>query len=69
MELKLYDEDLRDEFKDVNTSMTQFKHFNSQAQKAVMAVGRGLYIGPRGDTHNAIYPPVRQQRGDSSKKT
>lgn len=61
MELKLYDEDLRDEYKTVSASMTRFKCFTPVAQKAIRVVGRGLYIGPRGDTHNAIYPPKRKR--------
>lgn len=57
MELKLDDLDLKPEHRHLNTSKTKFEHFTVKAQRAITAVGRALYIGPRGDTHNAIYPP------------
>lgn len=59
MELKLADEDLLPEHKGTNASATRFKHFKPEVRRAIRAVGRALYVGPRGDTHNAIYPPIK----------
>lgn len=56
MELKLTNEDLKPEFKNLNASQTRFKHFTDTAQAAVALVSRAQYVAPRGDTYNAIYP-------------
>ncbi len=57
MEITLHRADLKDEFKDINTSNTKFKHFNPTAQKVIKIAGRALFVWL--DTYNAIYPPEK----------
>jgi len=58
MELTLDRNDLRDECREINASMTRFKHFKPSAQKAIIAAGHGYFrenVGTQNETYNRIY--------------
>ena len=61
MELSLYDDDLKPEFQNLNTSQTKFHHFNERAQQAMKITGRSVF--KRRDTYNAIIPPDTNRAG------
>jgi len=71
MELSLYKEDLRPEYKDVNPTATSFENFSAAAQKAIKLVGKAVYH-EYGTYHyyNPIYPPVKEggKKLDNTKK-
>ena len=58
MELKLFREDLQDEYKNVNSSQTKFYMFSDDAQKAIYLTQniRAVFWEYDGRSYNAIFP-------------
>ena len=60
MELKLFREDLEDEYKNVNCSQTKFYMFHQDVQQAIYAVGeRAVFWEYDGSSYNAIFPTMK----------
>lgn len=60
MRLELYEEDLREEYKNVSTSIVSFEHLIPHVQEAVRAAGRAIFYRNKGtasENYNAVYPP------------
>lgn len=60
MKLELYEEDLREECRNISTSLVGFEHLTPQTQEAVRAVGRATFYRNKGtasENYNAVYPP------------
>lgn len=57
MEIKLYEEDLKEEYQHLSSNQVQFKHLNTEAQLAVELAGRGVYWSRITGAYEAIYPP------------
>lgn len=56
MKLTLDRDDLKEEFKDIACSRTRFEHFTSDAQDAILVVGRATFYEWDRRSYNAIHP-------------
>ena len=56
MKLTLDRDDLKPEYRNINCSQTEFKHFHKTVQRAIEAVGRATFQEYDGRNYNAIYP-------------
>ena len=57
MKLLLYREDLRDMYRDVNTSVTGFECFKPEIQALIRAAGRATFWNAAHTNYNVIVPP------------
>lgn len=61
MKLTLDRDDLKETRKEVACSLTKFKHFNAQAQRAILLVGKATFQEYDRSSYNVIYPPKQEQ--------
>ena len=57
MKLTLHRHDLRSEFEDISFRESSFEHFNEDAQRAIIAVGRAVFWAYDRSNYNAIITP------------
>lgn len=65
MEIKLFREDLKEEYQDLSPYQIRFQHLNAKAQIAVGIAGRGVYWS--GEAYETVYP--RQEAIQSPDKS
>jgi hypothetical protein len=74
MLLKLTRKDLHQAHRNIETSQTEFHHFNEEAQAAIRVVGKAMYYNVAVESdlepcpspltnYNTIFPPKRLKRG------
>lgn len=56
MEIKLFVEDLKEEYQHLNSYQVRFQHLNVNARLAVELAGRGVYWSRITGTYEAVYP-------------
>lgn len=56
MQIKLFEEDLKEEYLDLSPYQVRFQHLNAEAQIAVELAGRGVYWSRITGTYEAVYP-------------
>ncbi len=54
MLIKLFKEDLKEEYRHLSPYQVRFQHLNAKAQIAVGVAGRGVYWS--GEAYEAVYP-------------
>lgn len=68
MKLTLYRSDLRPEFEDMSFHEAKFKHFNENAQQAIVAVGRAVFFAYDHSDYNAIFLPKSKKQSTSKRE-
>jgi len=67
MKLILYREDLREEERNRNCSLTRFEHFTDEAQNAIRVVGSATFREHDHSSHNVIVPPRQERQLDGNR--